>query len=76
MNKVFKFSTGEEASLEFEYERLEKHCFLCLSLLHEEKDCTKGKDPHLRDSRSLGISQHKTLERLKIIGIDMIACEE
>lgn len=65
MRKSFTFPTGEEASLEFEYEHMEKHCFLCISLLHEEKDCSKDKGSTVRDSKSLGITQQKTLERLE-----------
>ncbi|CAE5959570.1 unnamed protein product [Arabidopsis arenosa] len=31
--------TGETTMVDLVYEKLEKHCFLCFSLLHEKKDC-------------------------------------
>lgn len=51
--------------VEIEYEGLEKHCFYCKALSHEEDDCDV-KPPSLRgEKRSLGISQYNTLEKIE-----------
>ncbi|VVA94797.1 unnamed protein product [Arabis nemorensis] len=39
MNMEIRLPNGEIKSMEFEYENLEKHCFSCFSLSHDEKDC-------------------------------------
>lgn len=43
---IMEFSSGEEVTLTFKYERLEKHCTICNRLTHENKDC-----PNLNQSR-------------------------
>ncbi|CAG7902779.1 unnamed protein product, partial [Brassica rapa] len=36
--------TGESKKVELEYEKLEKHCFLCKALTHEKEDCPRRRD--------------------------------
>ncbi|CAN7005190.1 unnamed protein product [Brassica oleracea var. botrytis] len=36
--------TGESKKVELEYEKLEKHCFLCKALTHEKEDCPRRQD--------------------------------
>ncbi|CAN6977327.1 unnamed protein product, partial [Brassica rapa subsp. trilocularis] len=55
--------SGENAMVELEYEKLEKHCFLCSSLSHDKDSCPSA----LNDGRRLtpvGINQVRTTERL------------
>ncbi|KAG7593940.1 Ribonuclease H-like superfamily [Arabidopsis thaliana x Arabidopsis arenosa] len=57
--------SGETTMVDLEYERLEKHCFLCSSLSHEKKDC---KDRHPRSRRedlSPDSNQKNTLHRIE-----------
>ncbi|VVA94272.1 unnamed protein product [Arabis nemorensis] len=37
--RSIQFSSGEDIWIEFEYESLHKHCFLCMRLDHEEQEC-------------------------------------
>ncbi|ESQ55414.1 hypothetical protein EUTSA_v10027498mg, partial [Eutrema salsugineum] len=37
--KAIQFPSGVEVSVTFEYIRLEKHCFICMSLGHEKENC-------------------------------------
>ncbi|VVA92713.1 unnamed protein product [Arabis nemorensis] len=42
MKDYVHFKTGgEKAPVEFDYEHLEKHCFVCFALTYEEKDYPK-----------------------------------
>ncbi|KAJ4908627.1 Uncharacterized protein Rs2_12285 [Raphanus sativus] len=64
MEMDITLSSGEVKRVEFQYEKLEKHCFLCSSLSHEKGDC-----PYQRQARDLppsrpSISQTRTMERL------------
>ncbi|KAJ4916303.1 Uncharacterized protein Rs2_01853 [Raphanus sativus] len=56
----------EVIEVELEYEKLDKHCFLCKSLSHEDEACPYR--PTMRtqgnERRDLGISQHNTLVRI------------
>lgn len=56
--------SGETKKVELQYEKLEKHCFLCKSLSHEDDDC-----PHKRASSDYrhqrGINRTNTLDSLK-----------
>lgn len=70
--KTVKFRTGEEAPVVFEYENLEKHCFHCLLLSHEEKDCPKAPQRALEDPRILGVNQQKTIQKLESRRLDDI----
>ncbi|KAJ4907096.1 Zinc knuckle CX2CX4HX4C protein [Raphanus sativus] len=52
--------------VELDYEKLDKHCFLCKSLSHEKDDCPLKQDARYKESEQaeLGISQRNTLERI------------
>lgn len=41
-HKSIQLPSGDEVNVEFEYEHLEKHCFACLSLTHEETSCPRS----------------------------------
>ncbi|KAF2572041.1 hypothetical protein F2Q70_00001550 [Brassica cretica] len=56
----------EIISVEFEYIKIEKHCFTCFSLFHEETDC-RHRDlnaPHAKNQK-LGITQRLALQRIE-----------
>lgn len=60
--------SGEIKKVELEFESLQKHCFSCLSLSHEVKDCSSSRARvNSREYRAppLGISQNQTLEKLE-----------
>ena len=55
--------SGETTVVQLEYEKLEKHCFLCSSLSHDKDSCPSA----LNDGRRpipVGINQVRTTERL------------
>lgn len=54
---------GDTKYVEFEYEKLEKHCFSCFSLSHEHSDCPNQRSRASQSSLK-GISQARTMERL------------
>ncbi|KAJ4872881.1 Uncharacterized protein Rs2_45444 [Raphanus sativus] len=56
--------SGELKRVEFQYEKLEKHCFLCHSLSHEKSDCPVQRTLHTLPPARPSISQTRTLERL------------
>ncbi|CAN7011378.1 unnamed protein product, partial [Brassica rapa subsp. trilocularis] len=58
--------SGAIKQVELEYEKLQKHCFSCLSLSHEVEDCPSSMSRVGRDGKAPnpGISQTRTLERL------------
>nr|VDD60212.1 unnamed protein product [Brassica oleracea] len=67
MNLEVRLPSDEVITLEFEYLKLEKHCFTCFSLLHEEVDCPHR--PHHQlppKNRKLGITQRIALHRIEI----------
>lgn len=52
--------------VELEYDKLDKHCFFCKSLSHEEDDCDlRPLTRQGRDKRTLDTAQQKTLERIE-----------
>lgn len=53
--------------VEFEYEGLQKHCFLCKALSHEEDDCPNRASSRypMGPKRDMGISQLNTLEKIE-----------
>lgn len=63
-NLEVRLPSGQLKTVEFEYERLEKHCFLCLSLSHEKKDCPHSSSADPKYLRPMGINQRKALLRL------------
>lgn len=67
MKMDLQLPSRDVVEVELEYERLDKHCFLCKSLSHEDGVC-----PYRPPARSqtndrweLGISQPNTLERIE-----------
>ena len=58
---AISLSSGTK-QVELEYEKLEKHCFSCLSLAHEETNCPSKLSS--ADSPRRGISQQRTLDRI------------
>ncbi|KAL0714902.1 hypothetical protein Bca4012_021881 [Brassica carinata] len=63
MTRDILLPTGEVTEVEFEYIKLEKHCFQCHSLLHEKDDCPSV----IRGDRptKLGINQRNALMRIE-----------
>ncbi|CAE6223796.1 unnamed protein product [Arabidopsis arenosa] len=60
-----RLPTGEVTTVQLEYERLEKHCFKCFSLSHEERSCPLVSAAKDGDGRSLGLNQNRTLQNLE-----------
>lgn len=46
MRMPVRLPSDDITTVELEYENLGKHCFACLSLFHEEKQCSQKKRPH------------------------------
>lgn len=65
LRKSIQFSKGEAVSIEFEYEKLKNHCFRCLSLANEEKNCPVENRESRLDLLTVGINQQRTLHRLE-----------
>ncbi|KAL0720876.1 hypothetical protein Bca4012_035475 [Brassica carinata] len=66
MTMDIELPTDDVITVEFEYIKLEKHCFTCFSLFHEENDCPRRsrRDPPAKE-RSLGITQRLALQRIE-----------
>lgn len=56
--------SGGTKQVELEYEKLEKHCFSCLSLSHEAGSCPNKATMADPSSTRLGITQQRTLDRI------------
>lgn len=56
---------GEVITVDLEYEKLEKHCFICYSLCHEKETCPLNREREEGEDRKQGISQHNTLRKLE-----------
>lgn len=56
---------GEIIKIDLEYEKLEKHCFICFSLCHERETCPLNRDRSSSQAPPQGISQHNTLRKLE-----------
>lgn len=56
--------SGETKKVELEYEKLEKHCFSCLSLSHEAGNFPNKTASEDSPSPRLGITQLRTLDRI------------
>ncbi|KAJ4907972.1 Uncharacterized protein Rs2_11630 [Raphanus sativus] len=58
--------TEDITKVEFEYIKIEKHCFTCFSLMHEEEACPH-RDPNAPPpkERNLGITQSIALQRIE-----------
>ncbi|CAN6864254.1 unnamed protein product [Brassica oleracea] len=64
MQLPIQLPSGEVISVNLEYEKLEKHCFLCYSLCHEKENCPQNKDD-TGERFPQGISQKNTLRKLE-----------
>ncbi|KAH0891016.1 hypothetical protein HID58_053445, partial [Brassica napus] len=66
MKSEIQLPSGEVIEVEFEYMKMEKHCFTCFSLSHEEEECPtrNPNDPPARNRR-LRITQLLALERIE-----------
>lgn len=65
MNMEISLPSGETKQVELEYEKLDKHCFICFSLSHEKDDCPSNRASSEHPSPRVGISQSRTLERIE-----------
>lgn len=43
-SSTLEFATGEEVTAELVYEKLERHCSVCLKLTHNAKDCPENEE--------------------------------
>ncbi|CAN6933729.1 unnamed protein product, partial [Brassica oleracea] len=66
MKIEIELPTEYVTEVEFEYIKLEKHCFSCFSLFHEESDCPHRPSHALPPKeRKLGITQCIALQRIE-----------
>ncbi|KAJ4891846.1 Uncharacterized protein Rs2_31594 [Raphanus sativus] len=66
MNLEIRLPSDEVTTVEFEYLKIEKHCFTCFSLFHEENDCpARPRNPLPLKERQLGITQRIALQRIE-----------
>lgn len=66
MKADIELPTSDITEVEFEYIKIEKHCFTCFSLFHEESDCPYRYANLLPPKeRLLGIMQRITLQRIE-----------
>ncbi|KAG5405229.1 hypothetical protein IGI04_011348, partial [Brassica rapa subsp. trilocularis] len=56
--------SGGTKKVELHFEKLEKHCFSCHSLTHEDSDCPQNRAPRNHRSDYKGINHAQTLESL------------
>ncbi|CAF2293219.1 unnamed protein product [Brassica napus] len=57
-------AAGGTKQVEIEYEKLEKHCFLCKSLSHEQDDCPQKRNVGNPNTEKKDINYSKTMESL------------
>lgn len=66
MNLEIQLPSEEVTTVEFEYLKIEKHCFTCFSLFHEETECpSKPRNQPPPKDRKLGITQQIALQRIE-----------
>lgn len=65
MRLPIQLPSEEILEVDLEYEKLEKHCFLCFSLCHEKENCPFNKEKPITQDISQGISQQNTLRKLE-----------
>ena len=66
MKMEIELPTDDITEVEFEYMKIEKHCFTCFSLLHEEIDCPyRPLNAPSPKERKLGITQSIALQRIE-----------
>ncbi|CAA7018098.1 unnamed protein product [Microthlaspi erraticum] len=63
MSLPIQLPTGEVTTVNLVYDKLEKHCFSCFSLSHEEKDCPLKEQPPVERIPEIGINQRRTVTR-------------
>lgn len=59
MKIPIRLPTGEVTTVHLEYEKLEKHCFFCFSLSHEEKACPLKTSSGSKEDRPSGVKQDR-----------------
>ena len=66
MTMEIQLPTDEILQVEFEYIKIEKHCFTCFSLFHEDDTClVKPRNAPPIKERKLGITQRVALQRIE-----------
>ncbi|CAN7053750.1 unnamed protein product, partial [Brassica rapa subsp. trilocularis] len=65
MRLPIQLPSREVIWVDLEYEKLEKHCFLCYSLCHEKDTCPLNRDISPNKEAPHGISQQNTLRKLE-----------
>lgn len=66
MNMEIQLPSDEIITVEFEYIKIEKHCFTCFSLFHEDETCpVKPRNSLPVKDRKLGITQRIALQRIE-----------
>lgn len=65
MQLPIQLPSGEELTVDLEYEKLEKHCFFCFSLFHEEEACPSKPASQKAPTQTMGITQQNTLRSLE-----------
>ncbi|KAJ4889310.1 DUF4283 domain-containing protein [Raphanus sativus] len=66
MTLEIQLPSDEVLLVEFEYLKIEKHCFVCFSLFHEEVDCPiRPRNLPPPKERNLGITQRIALQRIE-----------
>ncbi|RID43868.1 hypothetical protein BRARA_I00703, partial [Brassica rapa] len=65
MRLPLELPSGDEIYVTLEYEKLEKHCFICYSLCHEKDACPLNRVKSTKLDVSQGISQQNTLRKLE-----------
>ncbi|KAJ4916364.1 Uncharacterized protein Rs2_01914 [Raphanus sativus] len=65
MQLPVELPSGDVLMVDLEYEKLEKHCFYCYSLFHEEESCPAKPTATKTTARAPGISQQNTLRSLE-----------
>ncbi|VVB11366.1 unnamed protein product [Arabis nemorensis] len=66
MDRDIQLPSGEVLPVELKYEKLEKYCFSCFSLTHDEENCPKLVLVNQRADKPLSINEQKTLYRIKV----------
>lgn len=65
MRLPIQLPSEEILEVDLEYEKLEKHCFICFSLCHEKENCPSNREKATTQDKSQGISQQNTLCKLE-----------
>lgn len=67
MNLEIRLPSEDIITVEFEYLKIEKHCFVCFSLFHEEMDCpSKPRYLPPPKERKLGITKRIAFQRIEV----------